>query len=494
MSIKNFEINWEEDDTALSNVAPLSQEFASLLASDVPTSDSFSRGELVKGVIASTGSGDLVVDLGGKTSAILLRDSLDDSTPFSLGQEVSAYVVGFTDGSILLSKTMTSKMKGSEALEQAYTSKLSVKGKVLKANKGGFEIQIGSKVAFCPISQIDSKFVSQTEDYVGKEFEFLITQYSPRNIVVSRQALLRLREKELIPALVEQIKTDPFVNGVVTDLKDFGAIVDLGGPQGMIHISEMAFGRLNHPSEAVKVGDKVRVKVLAIEEGDKPRISLSLKQAGTDPWTEVETHLKPDESYPGKVTRLADFGAFVEILPGLEGLIHISEMSWKRVSHPKEILSVGSEITVRVTSIDGANRRLSLTLKDAESDPWRDAANLYKVGSTHEGKVQSLKSNGAFIELGEALVGFIPLSQLKAAYGESYRKHASPPRGLQVEVSFLDVDSRKIALKIPGVGESESSDADYKDYISMEKAKPEVIKATGSFGDLLKQASVKKGK
>jgi small subunit ribosomal protein S1 len=159
MSIKNFEINWEEDDTTLSNVAPLSQEFASLLASDVPTSDSFSRGELVKGVIASTGSGDLVVDLGGKTSAILLRDSLDDSTPFSLGQEVSAYVVGFTDGSILLSKTMTSKMKGSEALEQAYTSKLSVKGKVLKANKGGFEIQIGSKVAFCPISQIDSKFV-----------------------------------------------------------------------------------------------------------------------------------------------------------------------------------------------------------------------------------------------------------------------------------------------------------------------------------------------
>ncbi len=494
MSIKNFEIQWEEDDTAVNSSPILSNEFASLLANDTPANDSFDRGELVKGVIASTGAGDLVVDLGGKTSAILLRDSVEESETFELGQQISAYVVGFTDGSIILSKTMTSKMKGSEALEQAYTSKLSVKGKVIKANKGGFEIQIGSKVAFCPISQIDSKFVSNSEEYIGKEFEFLITQYSPRNIVVSRQALLRLREKEMIPALMEQIKTDPFVSGVVTELKDFGAIVNLGGPQGMIHISEVAFGRLNHPSEVLKVGDKVRVKVLAIEDGDKPRISLSLKQAGTDPWSEVETHLKLQESYPGKVTRLADFGAFVELLPGLEGLIHVSEMSWSRVSHPKEILSVGAQITVRVAAIDSTNRRISLTLKDAESDPWRDAESVYKVGSCHQGKVQSLKSNGAFIEVGNSIVGFIPLSQLKAAFGENYRKHASPPRELQVEVSFLDLQSRKLAFKVPGVGESESSDADYKEYISMEKTKPQESKSTGSFGDLLKLASDKKGK
>jgi len=494
MSIKNFEIQWEEDDETLSNLPPPSQEFASLLANDTETLDSFDRGELVKGVIASSGSGDLVVDLGGKTSAILLRDSLEESDTFEMGQQISAYVVGFTDGTVLLSKSMTSKMKGSEALEQAYASKLSVKGKVIKANKGGFEIQIGSKGAFCPISQIDAKFVSNSEEYIGKEFEFLITQYSPRNIVVSRQALLRLKEKEMIPALIEQIKTDPFVTGTVTELKDFGAIVNLGGPQGMIHISEVAFGRLNHPSEVLKVGDKIRVKVLSIEEGDKPRISLSLKQAGTDPWSEVETHIKLQESYPGKVTRLADFGAFVELIPGLEGLIHISELSWSRVSHPKEVLSVGAQVTVRVAAIDTTSRRISLTMKDAESDPWRDAGEVFKVGSSHPGKVQSLKSNGAFVEVGSAVVGFIPLSQLKAAFGETYRKHASPPRELQVEVSFLDLESRKLAFKIPGVGESESSDADFKEYISMEKAKPQEPKPTGSFGDLLKLASEKKGK
>jgi len=494
MSIIKYEVNWESDDTSTEakKVSP-ENDFAMLLADEAPVDDVFSKGELVTGIVSSSGDGDILVDLGGKTSAILLRESIEGSVVIEKGQEISAYVIGFSEGSVLLSKSMTSKMKGLEGLESAYNAKMAVKGKVLKANKGGFEIQLQGKVAFCPISQIDSKFVSNSEEYIGREFEFLITQYNPKNLVVSRQALLKLKEKELIPQLVERMKTDPFISGTVTDLKDFGAIVDLGGPQGMIHISEVAFGRVNHPSEVLKIGENVRVKIIKIETGDKPKISLSLKQAGTDPWTEVGTLVKVDESYPGKVTRLTDFGAFVEIKPGLEGLIHISEMSWtKRISHPKEVLSVGQQIVVRVIGIDSLKQRISLTLKESHQDPWLDILTKLPVASVHKGKVQSLKSHGALIELEGGLTGFIPMSQLKAAFGESYRKHASPPKDLEIEIAFVDPSQKKLGLKIPGLAQGDESLSDFKEYLELEKTKIETPKELGSFGELLQRASNKK--
>lgn len=494
MATIKYEINWESDDTSTeAKKVSTENDFAALLADEAPVDDFFSKGELVTGIVSSTGDGDILVDLGGKMSAILLRDSIGENETFEKGQEVSAYVIGFADGTILLSKSMTSKMKGQEGLESAYSAKMAIKGKVLKANKGGFEVQVQGKVAFCPISQIDSKFVTNSEEYIGRELEFLITQYSPKNIVVSRQALLRLKEKELIPELVERIKTDPFISGTVTDLKDFGAIVDLGGPQGMIHISEVAFGRINHPSEVLKIGETVRVKIIKIETGDKPKISLSLKQAGIDPWTEVDTLVKVDESYSGKVTRLADFGAFVEIKPGLEGLIHISEMSWtKRISHPKEVLSLGQLIVARVSAIDSLKQRISLTLKEAHQDPWLDVTTKLAISSIHKGKVQSLKNHGALIELDGGLTGFIPISQLKAAFGESYRKHASPPKDLDVEIAFVDPNLKKLGLKIPGISQGDDSLGDFKEYLENEKTKKEVPKELGSFGELLQRASSKK--
>jgi len=380
MSIKRYDVQWEDEDSDFEEKKKNTEEFAAMISDEAPVSDSYARGELVNGIICSAGPGDLLVDLGGKVSAVLAREGLDPNQTWEMGQAVSAYVVGYADGSILLSKTMSAKMKGGEALEVAHANKLAVKGKILKANKGGFEVGLQGKVAFCPISQIDTKFVSNSEEYVGKEFEFLITQYSQRNIVVSRQALLRQKERELIPELKNRLASDPFISGTVIDLKDFGAIIDIGGAQGMIHISEVSYGRLNHPGEMLTVGDNIRVKILKIEDDEKPRISLSLKQASTDPWTNVLERLQLQKSYTGKVTRLAEFGAFVELEPGLEGLIHISEMSWTtRIHHPKDLLKVGDQIEVRVTAIDPLKQRISLSLKDIEADPWKNAQETFPV-------------------------------------------------------------------------------------------------------------------
>ena len=263
----------------------------------------------------------------------------------------------------------------------------------------------------------------------------------------------------------------------------------------MVHISEASWARIAHVSEAVKMGQQVRVKLLDIDDSNSPaRISLSLKQVEQDPWDNAAESYTEGQSLQGKVTRLMNFGAFVELQPGVEGLIHISEMSWeKRVLHPKEVVQEGDTVAVRLLKIDPLEKKISLSMKHIEDDPWYEADKKYPQGHQQKANCISLKGFGAILELREGLTGLLPLSTLKKAFGEQYRKKASPPQEIEVEVAHVDMDNKKVLLTLPNM-ESESSEADdYQKYLNVqakkkEKQKKEIDTNIGSFGELLKKA------
>ena len=358
MVVEKMKIQWEDDDTSLTENEEMSvfdeqpqveEDFAELLASSEAgetesPETSWRVGDKIQAKIAyaNPDSPDVLLECGLKDSAVMPRDELLTEAgefPYEPGDLIEAYVVTAKEGELVLSRNMSQAASGAQAIETAYASKMPVRGKVLKVNKGGFEVRVLSKSAFCPISQMDLSFVKDPALYVGQDLEFLIQQYHPRNIVLSRAALLRRKATEAVPALRERIQKEPVVEGKVTELRDFGAMVEVQGLSGMLHISELSYSRVKHPSEVLRVGETIRVKVLSVGEQNSPdelpRIALSLKQAIQDPWTTASTDFIPGESQRGVVTRLAAFGAFVELKPGVEGLIHLSEMSWlKRVLKP----------------------------------------------------------------------------------------------------------------------------------------------------------------
>jgi small subunit ribosomal protein S1 len=244
----------------------------------------------------------------------------------------------------------------------------------------------------------------------------------------------------------------PIVTGTVTDIRDYGAFVDIGGgTEGFVHVSELSHTRVANIKDFLQVGEQVKAKVVSIEEepGNKTRISLSLKAALDDPWTDIQNKLKMGETYKARVTKIEKFGAFVAVEHDFEGLIPISEMSWtKRINHPSEILSVDQLVNVRVLNINTADRKLSFSLKDLDADPWFEIEKKFPVGSHHRGKVTHLKEHGALVNFAEGLSGLLPMSTLKAAYGVGYRKHASPPKEIEVAIAKIDKAEKKILLNI----------------------------------------------
>lgn len=502
MAKNKVEVVWEDEDTGFDDLTESkgsSEEFSALLERDKEDDEFYQKGSRLTGKVSSIPtSGDVVVELDRRTSALMELGLFRENYPeLGVGDEISAFFVSYQDGAIILAPSLSAAATSAEALSDAFASKTPVKGKVTGSNKGGFEVTVVGKKAFCPISQIDTKFVENQEEYLGKEFEFLITKLEGRDLVVSRRDFLRLKEKEALAKLEESWRDNPVVTGTVTEVKDFGLVIEVAGARGFCHISEIAHSRVNHPGEAYKKGERVNAVVTDLDmTSTPPKLSLSIKQAEKDPWDDVATSLNEGDTRTGSVTRLADFGAFVELAPGLEGLIHISEMSWeKRIHHPKDILAVGDSVEVRVLSVDLIKQRISLTMKHYSKDPWKDTGSDLKPGTKLEGTVTSLKGFGAFVELAPGIDGFVPLKVLQKAYGPQYRKKASPPQKIQVEVFDLDLENRKILLSIEGVDpnkdEAEDHKKDFEAYrASVQKSKEEKnsTKNQGSFGDLLKSA------
>lgn len=497
-SDEGFEDELFEQNTNKKQDSTLEKEdFAALFAAseeaDVTVRQNLRVGSQVQGTIISIAeeSGTVLVELDPQHTGVMEQHELYDESgaqKYFAGDSLNLYITSRKGGEILLSHSLSQSQQGAESIKMAQQSQLPIKGRVAAENPGGFDVTVLGQKCFCPVSQIDTHYVANKSEYVGKEFMFLVTKFSEggRNILVSRSRLLEQETQRKLEEIESKLNEDLILQGTVKDLLDFGAIIDLGGLTGFLHVSEMSYSRVNKASDFLERGESVRVKVLSVEEkGDKKRVSLSMKAAQMDPWLNIEEQIKEGQSYEGVVTKLQPFGAFVSIGEGIEGLIHISEMSWeKRIHNPSDILSVGDHVSVRVLTVDTSTKRLSLSLKHIEEDPWQKAMTEFQVGSTVKAPVQQLKGFGAIVALKAGVTGLIPIGVLKQAFGEGFRKKSSPPKELEVVVKNIDEQDRKILLSLKELASEDDSDAwQQESYKQPSQAK--ITNATGSFGELL---------
>ena len=425
-------------------------------ANPVTPDRDFEPGEDVAGHVVKISKESIFVELGGKSEGIVdAAEFLDDEGKITVevGDRLELKVASVSDA-IYLSKGL--KVTGAQALEilqDAYRNGLPVEGRVSGVNKGGLDVEISGVRAFCPVSQIELGFCENPEAHIGERYTFRIQSFEERgrNIIVSRRALLEEEREEQARQVLETLNVGDDREGTVTKIMDFGAFVDIGGVDGMVHISEIAHYRLGHPSELLRVGQKVRVRVMRYETGPdgRLRISFSMKVLEPTPW-ERGLDLREGQVVRGKVTRLMDFGAFVELTRGIEGLVHVSEISFKRVNHPKEALKEGEDVEVRVLSIDLERQRISLSIKEAGSVMSSVAAGGGKgsgpvkldKGVELTGMVENITKGGLQLRLpqaGPGVRGFLPLDELGGTGREDLRRKY--PLGTEIQVEVLAVEA-----------------------------------------------------
>ena len=362
--------------------------------------------------------------------------------------------------------------------------------------KGGYAVDIMKRRAFCPLSQIDLRPLDDPESPVGKIHPFLITRLEKngRNIVVSRRLLLEREQQENREALLADIHEGDVREAVVSRLAPFGAFVELApGVEGLVHLSELSWTRVAQADEAVSVGDRVRVKILGLhsKEEKDTRISLSIRQVTDDPWKDVENRLAPGDVLSGKVVRNAPFGAFVELLPGVEGLVHLSELSYeKRVLKADALVAPGDTIRVKIKEVDAAKKRISLSLRDVDGDPWDNAGELLSVGAQITGTVEKRAQFGLFVTLSPGITGLLPTSVIQASPSRKALERLAA--GDAVSVRLKDIDTRNRRISLAPAGEEETQEAEEKDW-KRHAPKPAPAPAMGTLG-LALQAAMKKKK
>lgn len=412
----NDEMNDDaQDEGPEESFADLFESYSGNMSQDLQV------GDKIKGRIISIGKDTVFLDTGTKIDGAAERAELlddDGNLPYQEGDELELYVTSMTESEIVLSRAL-SGIGGINQLRDAYAQRIPVEGKVTTTCKGGVNVEILQRRAFCPISQLDLTYVESADDYVGQSFSFAITRFEEngRNIVVSRRRLLQQERDERQKKVYEKLDVDTEWDGRVTRLMPFGAFVDISeGVEGMAHVSELSWSRVEAPQDVLSIGDPVRVKVIGIQKDeakDRLKIALSIKQVQGNPWDSVEGKFNTGDIIDGKVTRCARFGAFVEIAPGIEGLVHISEMSYeKRVVNPEEIVTPNEMVSVKIKEIDLEKRRISLSIREAGGDPWTTFKETSKVGSTVSGTVENREKFGIFVKLASGITGLLPQSKI----------------------------------------------------------------------------------
>jgi small subunit ribosomal protein S1 len=452
--------------------------------------DDIRVGDKVEGKIIAISDKAVFVDTGTKADGIVEPEELKDedgNLPYEVGDTLALFVVQADESEIRLSKAIAG-IGGLNMLKDAYANRIPVEGKVVQTIKGGFQVEVLKRRAFCPISQIDTQYVEDAESYVGQVFQFRITKLAEggRNIVLSRRDLLEVELQKQRKAFMQELAVDQLYTGRVTRLMPYGAFVELTpGVEGMVHISELSWTRVEKPEDILHPGDKIEVKVLRIEPGDKQmKIALSAKQVTGNPWDRVDQEVVVGEKMTGKVTRCAPFGAFVELVPGIEGLVHISEMSYtRRVMHPEEIVQPGQSISVLVKELDPVKRRISLSIRDAEGDPWLDVEEKFTVGQRVDGKVEKVEKFGIFIALAPGIVGLLPKSVIKDSPAASRMEGLKPGDGVQVVVAGIQAADRRISL---GLGKSDE-ESNWRQF-SRESQDDGRSGGLGALGDKLSEA------
>lgn len=377
----------------------------------------FKQGEVVKGTIVEIQDDFVLVDINYKSEGLIPIDEFKTSQnkEIKIGDEIEVYIERKENenGMVVISKDKADILRSWNDMSKAAKNCDVVEGTVLSRVKGGLSVDIGVK-AFLPGSQIDLRPVRNLDAYIGKKFKFRVIKFNEKrgNIVVSRRAILEQDRESLKTNTLDNIKSGESIKGIVKNITDYGAFIDLGGMDGLLHITDISWKRIKHPSEVLKVGDQIDVKVLKYNE-KSGRVSLGLKQLEPDPWSEVVSIFKIGDKTSGQVVSVTDYGAFVELKNGIEGLIHVSEMSWtKRIKHPSEKISVGESVDVVVLATDTENRRISLGMKQLEFNPWEELSTTYEVGSIIEGEVKSVTDFGIFIGVEDGVDGLIHISDL----------------------------------------------------------------------------------
>ena len=416
------------------------------------------EGEIVRGRVLKIDDKEVTVDVGFKSEGVIPVEEFPDLEGVKVGDEIEVFLekTENQDGLVVLSKQRADFVKVWDRVKTAADQGQLVEGKLVRKIKGGVVVDLYGVEAFLPGSQIALRQVQNVDSLIGQGMEFKIIKLNKRrrNIVVSRRAVLEEHRAKQKSEIIQELAKDQILEGVVKNITDFGAFVDLGGIDGLLHITDMSWGRVSHPSELVSIGEKVKVKVLSFDP-EKERISLGMKQLTPYPWEDVDKRYQVAQKVKGKVVSITDYGAFVELEKGIEGLIHISEMSWTRhVRHPSKVVAIGDQIEAVILKIDKENEKISLGLKQTEPDPWLTLDQRFPIGTKLSGKVRNLTNFGAFVEIEEGIDGLVHISDM------SWTRRVVHPsevlkKGDKVDVVVLsiDKDARRISLGLKQVSE-----------------------------------------
>ena len=442
-------------------------------------------GQVIFARIVSISGDSVFLDVGAKAEGVIPKAELageDGSFDLKEGDKVEARVRKFESGVVMLTKVLPHQsLRNREELLEAHRTGIPVEGRVTDKNKGGFDVQVAGMRAFCPASQIDLR-PGPAENYIGRKYPFQIVEFKQdgRNIVVSRRTLLIEENKRKAEALLKDLEVGSIVYGKVTSLKDYGAFVDIGGLEGLVHMSELSHGHIGKPKDFLQIGQDVQAKVLKIEDGkkDTKKISLSMKALEQDPWEAAHEQIRSGQKVTGKVARIQTFGAFVEILPGVDGLIHVSNMtSGRRIKDPREIVKEGDEVEATVISVDFSKRRIGLSLVKTP----QELANELRKSDVHEGTVDKIEGFGLFVRLPTGARGLVPAAETGTSRGADLKKEFTVGDKVKVLVQDTDRRSGKIRLSIRAAREAEER-AEYAGYLNESRKG----KGLGTLGDLLK--------
>jgi len=443
------DFDWDADDKKFGNYSDTDREKLEKLYDG--TFSSINKGEIITGTVVNVNSKDVVLNIGFKSDGLVSLSEFRDTPDLKIGDTVEVFVESQEDanGQLVLSRKRAKTQKSWERINSALDNDEIITGFVKSRTKGGLIVDIMGVEAFLPGSQIDIKPIRDYDVYVGKTMEFKVVKINHefKNVVVSHKVLIEDDLENQKTEIVAKLEKGQVLEGTVKNITDFGVFIDLGGVDGLLHITDISWGRIEHPREVLSLDQKINVVVLDFDD-EKKRIALGLKQLTPHPWQSLDETIQIGSKVKGKIVTVADYGAFLEIIPGVEGLIHVSEMSWSQnLRNPQEFLKVGDEIEAQVLTLDREERKMSLGIKQLTPDPWQKAAERYAVGTQHIATVKNMTNFGVFVELEDGIDGLIHISDL------SWSKKVNHPNEftkvgekLDVIVLELDVENRKLSL------------------------------------------------
>ena len=443
------DFDWDADEKAFGNYSEA--ERSKLEEQYAGTFNQINQGEIIEGVVVSINNKDVVLNVGFKSDGLVAKTEFRDLPELKIGDTVDVFVESQEDanGQLVLSRKRAKTQKSWEAINEALENDAIIDGFVKSRTKGGLIVDIKGVEAFLPGSQIDIKPIRDYDVYVGKTMEFKVVKINHefKNVVVSHKVLIEDDLENQKSEIVAKLEKGQVLEGTVKNITDFGVFIDLGGVDGLLHITDISWGRIEHPKEVLSLDQTINVVVLDFDD-EKKRIALGLKQLSAHPWESLDTALEIGSKVKGKIVTVADYGAFLEIIPGVEGLIHVSEMSWSQnLRSPQEFLKVGDEIEAQILTLDREERKMSLGIKQLTPDPWKNITERYPVGSKQKAVVKNMTNFGVFVELEDGIDGLIHISDL------SWSKKINHPNEftkvgetLDVVVLELDEENRKLSL------------------------------------------------